>query len=98
MIVCSCNAFSDCDVQTAVANAARRVSEVYTSIGCTPQCGQCARTVERILDEGITPRGSDAPSREARPTWTHHAPDGDEIRLSRPSLSITVPWHSPDAR
>ena len=51
MIVCSCNAFSEVDVRTAVANAARRVSEVYKFIGCTPQCGRCARTVKEILAE-----------------------------------------------
>jgi bacterioferritin-associated ferredoxin len=54
MIVCSCNAFSDGDVQFAVANAARRVSQVYTTIGCAPQCGRCARTVKRILDEAAS--------------------------------------------
>jgi bacterioferritin-associated ferredoxin len=54
MIVCSCNAFSDGDVKYAMANAARRVSQVYTSIGCTPQCGRCARTVKQILDEAAS--------------------------------------------
>jgi len=56
MIVCSCNAFSEVDVQTAVANAARRVSQIYTAIGCTPKCGRCVQTVKRIFVEAMTRR------------------------------------------
>jgi bacterioferritin-associated ferredoxin len=56
MIVCSCNVFSEVDVQAAVARAARRVSEIYTSLGCTPQCGRCAQTVKRLLADAMTVR------------------------------------------
>jgi bacterioferritin-associated ferredoxin len=53
MIVCSCNAFSDHQVRSVVAKEARRprMSEVYASIGCSAQCGRCAHTIKRILDE-----------------------------------------------
>ncbi len=67
MIVCSCNAFSEIDVQTAVANAARRVSQVYTSIGCTPQCGRCVQTVKRIFVEAMTLRRKRYSVARARP-------------------------------
>lgn len=56
MIVCSCNVFSEVDVQAAVAKAARRVSQIYTSLGCTPQCGRCVQTVRGLLAEAMTVR------------------------------------------
>jgi bacterioferritin-associated ferredoxin len=53
MIVCSCNVFSDHQVRSVVAKETRRprVSEVYASIGCSAQCGRCAHTIKRIMDE-----------------------------------------------
>jgi bacterioferritin-associated ferredoxin len=51
MIVCSCNAFSDHQVRSAVAQEARRMSQVYACLGCRAQCGRCANTIKRILDE-----------------------------------------------
>jgi bacterioferritin-associated ferredoxin len=52
MIVCSCNVFSDAEVKSTIANAARppRVSQIYASLGCTAKCGRCAHTVKAILD------------------------------------------------
>jgi len=53
MIVCSCNAFSDHQVRSVVAKEARRprMSEVYACLGCSAQCGRCAHTIKRIMDE-----------------------------------------------
>lgn len=52
MIVCSCNVFSDHQVRDAVANATvRSPGEVYRCLGCSPQCGRCARTIRAILDQ-----------------------------------------------
>jgi bacterioferritin-associated ferredoxin len=53
MIVCSCNAFSDCDVQSIMAGAAQRprMSQVYASLGCSAKCGRCTPAVKRIMDE-----------------------------------------------
>jgi bacterioferritin-associated ferredoxin len=51
MIVCSCNAFSDHQVRSAVAQEARRMSQVYSCLGCRAQCGRCARAIKRIMDE-----------------------------------------------
>jgi bacterioferritin-associated ferredoxin len=53
MIVCSCNVFSDNEVRTALARAVRppRVSQVYASLGHARQCGRCARTIKKIMDE-----------------------------------------------
>ena len=56
MIVCSCNAFSDHQVRSVVAKEARRprMSEVYACLGCSAQCGRCAHTIKRIMDERPT--------------------------------------------
>jgi len=54
MIVCSCNVFSDGDVRSAIDNAPSRpatANQVYGCLGCSPQCGRCARTIRRIMDE-----------------------------------------------
>jgi bacterioferritin-associated ferredoxin len=53
MIVCSCNVFSEKEVRSALARALRppRVSQVYASLGYARQCGRCARTIKRIMDE-----------------------------------------------
>jgi bacterioferritin-associated ferredoxin len=54
MIVCSCNVFSDRDVRTVVSEAAPRTAgQVYGCLGCSPQCGRCARTIRRIMDEAV---------------------------------------------
>ena len=55
MIVCSCNVLSDHDVRTALGNgeAPRTTGQVYGCLGCSAQCGRCARTIRRIMDEAI---------------------------------------------
>ncbi|RZS49385.1 (2Fe-2S)-binding protein [Variibacter gotjawalensis] len=54
MIVCSCNVFSDTDVRK-VCTAARPQSTgaVYGCLGCSAQCGRCARTIRKIMDEAL---------------------------------------------
>jgi len=56
MIVCSCNVLTDGDVRSTLsANevAPRTAGEVYHCLGCSPQCGRCARTIRRIMDEAL---------------------------------------------
>jgi bacterioferritin-associated ferredoxin len=55
MIVCSCNVLSDHDVRTAVAasDAPRTTGQVYGCLGCSAQCGRCARTIRRIMHEAL---------------------------------------------
>lgn len=56
MIVCSCNVFSDHDVRACVTpgpDCPRTASQVYACLGCSPQCGRCARTIRKLL-EGAT--------------------------------------------
>jgi len=56
MIICSCNVLSDHDVRAAVHaddEPLRTVSEVYTCLGCSPECGRCARTIRRIITDAL---------------------------------------------
>ena len=55
MIVCSCNVLSDHDVRTALGNgdAPRTTGQVYGCLGCSAQCGRCAGTIRRLMDETL---------------------------------------------
>jgi bacterioferritin-associated ferredoxin len=54
MIVCSCNVLSDQEVRSAVeAERMRSTSQIYGCLGCSAQCGRCARTIRRLMDEGL---------------------------------------------
>jgi bacterioferritin-associated ferredoxin len=56
MIVCSCNVLSDDDIRNAV-NAAedlpRNPKQIYGCLGCSAECGRCARTIKTIIDEAL---------------------------------------------
>jgi bacterioferritin-associated ferredoxin len=59
MIVCSCNVFTDQDVRSTLSsgdNVPRTTGQVYHCLGCSAQCGRCARTIRRIMDEALTRR------------------------------------------
>ena len=54
MIVCSCNVLSDHDVRNAVNaadDALRNAKQIYDLLGCSAECGRCARTIRTIIDE-----------------------------------------------
>jgi bacterioferritin-associated ferredoxin len=83
MIVCSCNVLSDQDVRSAVeAERTRSTSRVYGCLGCSAQCGRCARTIRRLMDEALAapvrhpataargPRNPDSAA-AGRPFWEH---------------------------
>jgi bacterioferritin-associated ferredoxin len=56
MIVCSCNVFSDHDIRSAVRAADEKpvtCGQVYGCLGCSAQCGRCARTIRKIMDEAL---------------------------------------------
>ena len=57
MIVCSCNRLSDRDIKGCCndgPNAPRQVGQVYRCLGCSPQCGRCARTINAIMKEAYS--------------------------------------------
>ncbi len=51
MIVCSCNVLSEKAVREVCAanDAPRTTGQVYRCLGCSPQCGRCARTIRAIM-------------------------------------------------
>jgi len=54
MIVCSCNVISDRQIRDAVSDAERVVKtagQVYRCLGCSAQCGRCARTIRKLIDD-----------------------------------------------
>ena len=52
VIVCSCNVITDHQVRSLTAERpVRGTSEVYRCLGCSAECGRCARTIRRIMDE-----------------------------------------------
>jgi bacterioferritin-associated ferredoxin len=56
MIVCSCNVLTDHDVRSTLSGAEaapRTAGEVYGCLGCSAQCGRCARTIRRIMNEAL---------------------------------------------
>jgi bacterioferritin-associated ferredoxin len=62
MIVCSCNVLSDQAVRSAVnTSAARTTGQVYGCLGCSPQCGRCARTIKKIMTEALGAPAADYP-------------------------------------
>src|SRR3954465_6735018 len=79
MIVCSCNVITDQDIRSAVSAAEdlpRNAKQVYGCLGCSAECGRCARTIKTIIGEAlqktalVSPCPEDcllAPSRQ-RPT------------------------------
>jgi bacterioferritin-associated ferredoxin len=56
MIVCSCNVLSDHDVRHAVSTAdslPRSAKQLYGCLGCSAECGRCARTIKTIIDDAL---------------------------------------------
>jgi bacterioferritin-associated ferredoxin len=56
MIVCSCNVLTDHDVRNVVTRPTdfpRTAGQVYNCLGCSAECGRCARTIKKIMDEAL---------------------------------------------
>jgi bacterioferritin-associated ferredoxin len=61
MIICSCNVLSDHDVRRAVnTGAPRTTGDVYGCLGCSAQCGRCAYSIRKIMDEALIRAGGRA--------------------------------------
>ena len=57
MIVCSCNTLSDQEIRNVVTASREQplsAQQVYDCLGCSVQCGRCARGVKRIITEAST--------------------------------------------
>lgn len=69
MIVCSCNALSDGDVRACLApgpGCPRTPAQVYACLGCSPDCGRCARTIRSIMDQAMAGATGGVPRPVAR--------------------------------
>jgi bacterioferritin-associated ferredoxin len=56
LIVCSCNVLSDEDVRSAVSASAdlpRTARQIYGCLGCSAECGRCARTINKIIKDAL---------------------------------------------
>ncbi|HWM83319.1 MAG TPA: (2Fe-2S)-binding protein [Pseudolabrys sp.] len=54
MIVCSCNVLSEDAVRTVCkARSPRTPGQVYGCLGCSAQCGRCARSIRKIMDDAL---------------------------------------------
>lgn len=51
MIVCSCNILSDKEITDCLQRQGGgcRVRDVFHDLGCVPQCGRCARTINGMI-------------------------------------------------
>lgn len=76
MIVCSCNVLSDRQIRSAVTETqapVRTVGQVYRCLGCSAQCGRCARTIRKLLDDVNAPACGACPLECPVSAQTHHA-------------------------
>lgn len=73
LIVCSCNVLSDEDVRSAVSASAdglpRTAREIYGCLGCSAECGRCARTINKIIKDAL---GACARECTSGCSHTHH--------------------------
>lgn len=54
MIVCSCNVLSCRQIKSTIASdgsGPKTAGEAYDCLGCSPDCGRCARAVRSLLAE-----------------------------------------------
>jgi bacterioferritin-associated ferredoxin len=60
MIICSCNVFSDGEVRALVEARphASGMARIFRDLGHEPQCGRCAPTIRKIVNEA-PPAGGD---------------------------------------
>ncbi|HXY57382.1 MAG TPA: (2Fe-2S)-binding protein [Methylocystis sp.] len=61
MIVCSCNVVSDREVRGLLGPASARpsVGAVFRNLGCSVQCGRCARSIAAIVEQHCLRGGCD---------------------------------------
>jgi len=60
MIICSCNVLSDDDVRSVIAapDVPRTAAQIHRCLGCSPECGRCARTIRQIVVDAIARHGA----------------------------------------
>jgi bacterioferritin-associated ferredoxin len=57
MYVCVCNALKETDVRAAAqSGGSTHPRDVYASLGCTIDCGACARHARSVIDDARAPK------------------------------------------
>ncbi|MDI6653372.1 (2Fe-2S)-binding protein [Gluconobacter japonicus] len=56
MIVCSCNALSHKDIESAIDAGASRPADIYTARKCRAQCGNCVPGMVCLLRQALQNR------------------------------------------
>ncbi|HMA72869.1 MAG TPA: (2Fe-2S)-binding protein [Xanthobacteraceae bacterium] len=87
MIVCSCNVISDHQVRSVTAErTVRGTSEIYRCLGCSAECGRCARTIRRIVEEALSAAASPAGAHDCVCAVSKTRSSGNSISIA-PALS-----------
>ena len=104
MIVCSCNVLSAAQIRAAChqdGSSPRTPGEVYRCLGCSPQCGRCARTIRGILTDACAAACAVCPARavadaltaleaevEAEKQAAEPAPVSENVEDPQPALAL----------
>jgi bacterioferritin-associated ferredoxin len=89
LIVCSCNVLSDDDVRSAVSASAglpRTARQVYGCLGCSAECGRCARTINKIIKDALGACAKECAAGCPHSAHRHHA----EVPASQPPAQISA--------
>lgn len=65
MYICSCNALTNRDIDSAIATGATRSADIYAACGVRAQCGGCVPTVLCLLRQAMSASHLAAPQQPA---------------------------------
>lgn len=87
MIVCSCNVLTKAQILQAIASESaqspRTPAQTYRCLGCSPDCGRCLVTVQKILTEArLAACSVGCATCPGRADSTHDAGHGEAYRLA----------------
>ncbi|MDR6952801.1 bacterioferritin-associated ferredoxin [Ancylobacter sp. 3268] len=86
---------SDTQVRAAIADpeaSVRTAGQVYRCLGCSPQCGRCARTIRKLIDDINAPACGACPLDCAAHAHAHdHPHEHPHDHAAEPVLADFVP-------
>jgi len=53
MYICICNAIRECELRDAARKCGGDAEDAYAKLGKTPNCGQCLKDADRIVEEEL---------------------------------------------
>ncbi|HHH48677.1 MAG TPA: (2Fe-2S)-binding protein [Gammaproteobacteria bacterium] len=57
MYICICKAVTDSDIRGAVEEGTTSMRGLRDRLGCSGQCGKCARQVRQLRDQALSETG-----------------------------------------